>query len=39
MATLKLTVNQILTAIDLLNEKEKEQLERELEEKGWQRLY
>ncbi|MBI1924350.1 hypothetical protein HYR99_08880 [Candidatus Poribacteria bacterium] len=39
MTTLKLTVDQILTAIDLLDKPEKEQLERGLEEREWQRLY
>jgi hypothetical protein len=39
MTTLKFTVDQILTAIDLLDKQEKEQLERGLEGREWQRLY
>ena len=39
MTTLKLTVDQILTAINLLDKEEREQLEHGLEEREWQRLY
>lgn len=39
MATLQLTMDQMLTAIDLLDEEDKEKLEHALEEREWQKLY